>query len=370
MVLVIDCFKLVRGAGKSIGIYNLALNLVRNLVKERERTQDERIKECQIIVLGNAYNEQEFTIPGVEFICIHHNPRNKIRCIWWELFEVSVIAHKYKADKILYPRGYAPIFKCAKEYIVVHDMIPFYYNEHYKGYFNGLENLYIMWRLKASIRTCDKVITISEASRKDILNRVDVSSDKIEMIHNGYNRVDELSTGVKKKDYIIAVTSKLPHKNAEGIIRAYETYYGKTEKPLKLYIIGIDNVDEYHLKEDVKAYVQCYKYIESNEEMHRMIAEARVFLFLSLIEGFGFPPIEAMQLGTPVICSSISSLPEVVGNAAILVDPDNAVQVADAIVQLQHNQGRIEELTAKGYQNIKRFSWDITAVKYADLIMK
>ena len=67
MTLVVDCFKLVRGAGKSIGIYNLALNLVRNLVEEKERTKDSEIKQCKIVVLGNAYNEQEFNIPGVEF---------------------------------------------------------------------------------------------------------------------------------------------------------------------------------------------------------------------------------------------------------------------------------------------------------------
>lgn len=370
MVLVIDCFKLVRGAGKSIGIYNLALNLVRNLVKTKERTLDSKIKECQIVVLGNVYNQQEFAIPGVEFIRIRHNPLNKIRCVWWELFEVSVVAHKYKADKILHPRGYAPIFKFAQEYIVVHDMIPFYYSEHYKGYFNKLENFYIMWRLKASICNSNKVITISEASRKDILNRINVSPDKIVMIHNGYNRIGDLLQSIKKKDYIIAVTSKLPHKNATGIIRAYEEYCKNTGDALDLYIIGIPDVDEYHLEEKVRERIHCYKYIESDVEMHRMIAEARIFLFLSIIEGFGFPPIEAMQLGTPVICSIFSSLPEVVGDAAILVAPDNPAQVAIAIIRLQNNQEKMDELVKKGYQNIERFSWNITAEKYANLVMK
>ena len=370
MTLVVDCFKLVRGAGKSIGIYNLALNLVRNLVEEKERTKDSEIKQCKIVVLGNAYNEQEFNIPGVEFVCIEHDPLNKFRCIWWELFEVSMVAGKYHVDKMIHPRGYAPILKRTKEYIVVHDMIPFYYDEHYKGYFNRLENFYIMWRLKASIRSCDRVITISEASCKDILNRVKVPKSKISVIYNGYNKITELPECVDKSDYIIAVTSKLPHKNAKGIIEAYEVYFKQCEHPLQLRIIGIGDVEQYALEPQIKANIKCYQYIESNEEMHRMIAEAKIFLFLSLIEGFGFPPVEAMQLGTPVVCSKMSSLPEVVGDAAILVDPDQMQEVASALIELQEDPKLQRELIEKGYRNADRFSWDLMAARYAELIMK
>lgn len=370
MILVVDCFKLVRGAGKSIGIYNLALNLVRNLVEEKAGTKDSEIKQCRIVVLGNAHNEKEFNIPGVEFVCIEHNPLNKLRCIWWELFEVSFAARKYHADKMIHPRGYAPILKMTKEYIVVHDMIPFYYDKHYKGYFNRLENFYIMWRLKASIRSCDRVITISEASCKDILNRVKVPKSKISVIYNGYNKITELPECVDKSNYIIAVTSKLPHKNAKGIIEAYEVYFKQCEHPLQLRIIGIGDVEQYALEPQAKENIKCYQYIESNEEMHRMIAEAKIFLFLSLIEGFGFPPIEAMQLGTPVVCSKMSSLPEVVGDAAILVDPCEPDEVADALVKLQNDANKQQELIVKGYHNVERFSWDKTANKYADIVMK
>lgn len=370
MILVIDCFKLVRGVGKSIGIYNLALNLTRNLVKEKDRTLDETIKKCKIVVLGNSHNEQDFNISGVEFVCIHHNPMNKLRCIWWELFEVSLVARKYNADKVVHPRGYAPILKLTKEYVIVHDMIPFYYNEHYKGYFNYIENFYIMWRLKASIRSSEKVITISEASRRDILERVDVPKNKISIIYNGYNKISEVNEPIEKQNYILAMTSQLPHKNAEGILRAYEVYCSKVNEALELRIIGIGDVEKYHLKEAVKNKIQCYKYIESNEEMHRMIANAKIFLFLSLVEGFGFPPIEAMQLGTPVVCSSLSSLPEVVGNAALLVDPRHEDEVADALIQIQNDEEMQKMLIVKGYQNVVRFSWSQTAAQYAELIMK
>ena len=76
MILIIDCFKLVKGAGKSIGIYNLALNLVRNLVAEKERTTDTKIKNTRILVFGTEHNAKDFAIDGVEFISLKFNPHN------------------------------------------------------------------------------------------------------------------------------------------------------------------------------------------------------------------------------------------------------------------------------------------------------
>ena len=124
MILIIDCFKLVKGAGKSIGIYNLALNLVRNLVAEKEKSTDSAIHNTRILVLGTEHNANDFNIDGVEFISMKYNPLNKLFCIFWELFLVSFYAKKCKADKIVYPRGFSSMLHLTKETIIVHDMIP------------------------------------------------------------------------------------------------------------------------------------------------------------------------------------------------------------------------------------------------------
>ena len=120
MRLVIDCFKLVRGAGKSIGIYNLALNLVRELASHRQTDE--------LIVLGNAHNRKDFDIPRVRFIEIRKDPLSRITCVLWELFEVSVYARRLWADKVLFPRGYASMLHLTREAVIIHDMIPFYYH--------------------------------------------------------------------------------------------------------------------------------------------------------------------------------------------------------------------------------------------------
>lgn len=365
MKLIIDCFKLVKGAGKSIGIYNLALNLTRELGKNNLNGEN------KIIVLGNIYNKSDFDVEGVEFIQINKNPLNKIQCIIWELFDVSFIAKKMKADKVLFPRGFGSMLRLTKEYIIVHDMIPFYYDANYPGYFNKLENFYIMWRLKASIKKSDKVITISQASKDDIIKYTNVGDEKITVINNGYNAIEIKNISKQKKeDYIIAVTSALPHKNADGIVKSYEKYFRKTDNPLPIKIIGMESVQGFNLDEEISNKITCIKYVEKDTDLHNLIANAKMFLFLSLIEGFGFPPIEAMQLEIPVICSGISSLPEVVDEAAVLVDPTDYEQVAKTMEDMQNGKFDINKLCEKGLNNIKRFDWSIIGNQYREALFR
>ncbi|HAK18219.1 MAG TPA: hypothetical protein DCM43_05110 [Lachnospiraceae bacterium] len=112
--------------------------------------------------------------------------------------------------------------------------------------------------------------------------------------------------------------------------------------------------------------VTCFSYIEKYSDMCRMIAKARMFLFLSLAEGFGFPPLEAMQMGTPVVSSDRTALREVVADAGLLVDPDKPQEVAEALLRLQGDQALCKDLIAKGYRNIRRFSWKTRTQEYWD----
>lgn len=370
MKLVIDCFKQVKGAGKSIGIYNLARHLVRELAENHCSGKNAR---NEIIVLGNSYNKEDFDVAGVTFIEIQKNPLNKLVCIKWELFDVSVLAKKLGADKVLFPRGYASMLHLTKEYVIIHDMIPFYYNEHYKGYFNRLENFYIMWRLKASARHADKVITISEASKQDVMRYSHIDDKRITVIYNGYTQIEQVQLLKKKEhakedcNYIVAMTSKLPHKNAQGIADAYACYCRTASNPLPLTVIGTDGANIKGIDGD-RGKITWIGYVEKDEDLHRMIHNAQAFLFLSLAEGFGFPPIEAMQLETPVICSNISSLPEVAGDAAVLVNPQNAKEVAQALIKVTTDKAYAQELVDKGLLNAERFNWKKTGDRYREVL--
>lgn len=370
MILVIDCFKLVKGGGKSIGIYNLALNLVNNLVIEQKLSLDSEIKKSKIIILGNKYNRSDFDIEGVEFIEIKNNPLNKVTCIWWELFLVNKYSKKLNADRILFPRGFSALTHPVRDTIIVHDLIPFYYNKHYPDFFNKFENAYIMNRLKASIKSCNQVITISKASKEEILKLVDVKEEKIITIYNGCNKLECNKTIYNQKPYIIAITSDLPHKNAKGIIESYKEYCNISKEPLDLKIIGIKNVDKYNLPINIKNKITCFKFIKDDMELQNLISNGSVFIFLSLIEGFGFPPIEAMQLGVPVICSNTSSLPEVVGDAAILVNPTDYKDIGKEIYNLINNSDKQRKLVECGYKNTERFSWKSRSKLYWETLLK
>lgn len=362
MRLVVDCFKLVKGAGKSIGIYNLALNLVRELASSNEGNK--------IIIFGNSYNKKDFDLPAVEFIEIDKNPLNKITCIIWELFEVSLLAKRQKADKVLFPRGYASMLHLTRESVIIHDMIPFYYHENYPNYFNKLENFYIMWRLKASACKADDVITISGASKQDIIKYAHVPAGRITVINNGCNAIAEKDYAAPDEEYILAVTSALPHKNAAGIVKCYEKYFRMTDNPLPIKIVGIDDSSELISDTGAAEKITCIKYVEKNEDFHQLIYGAKAFLFLSLIEGFGFPPIEAMQLGTAAVCSGVSSLPEVAGDAAVYVNPDNYDEAARALADILNDDDRRRQLVEKGFENVKRFSWDRTGRKYREVLFR
>lgn len=364
MKLVIDCFKQVKGAGKSIGIYNLARHLVWELA---ERQNAKQLKQHEIIVLGNSYNRKDFDVAGVTFIEIKKNPLSKLTCIRWELFDVSLFAKKLGADKVLFPRGYASMLHLTKECVIIHDMIPFYYHEHFKGYFNRLENFYIMWRLKASAKHADKVITISEASKRDIMKYANADEKRITVIYNGYTPIKKEVYAAAEEDYIVAVTSKLPHKNADGIARAYMHYRKIAEHPLPLVVIGTDKAQLEGMDKHLEG-ITWIGYVERDEELHRLLYNAKAFLFLSVAEGFGFPPIEAMQLETPVVCSNVSSLPEVVGDAALLVNPHDAKEAAQALIKVTTDSAYAQMLVEKGLRNAERFNWDKTGDKYREVL--
>lgn len=370
MILCVDCFKLVKGTGKSIGIYNLTLNLVRNLMATKSENDNQAVKACKVIVFGNPYNREDFDIPGVQFVMIKYNPLDKRICVLWELYLVSIYCKKYKVDRVVFPRGFLPLRISTENSIIIHDLIPFYYDKYYPGFFNKYENAYIMWRLKASILKTHQVITISEASKKDILSKIKVSEEKIRIIHNGLNDMSFIPETKQEKNYIIAITSSLPHKNAEGIFKSYMEYCKIAKNPIDLKVVGVEDCGKLTLPEDIKANIQCYKYIEKNSDLYQLISNAKVFLFLSLVEGFGFPPIEAMHLGVPVICSNESSLPEIMGDSGVLVPPTDYEAVARSLMKLIGDDALKKSLIEKGYENIRRFTWESRASLYWEALSK
>lgn len=371
MIIIVDCFKLIKGKGKSLGIYNYARDIIRILEAGKSCSNDNTIKDVQIVVICNKYNIDDFNIPGIElYVEERFNPLNKLHCLWWELFATAQRGRQLHADRVLYPRGFVPIFGNGRSIVVINDLIPFFYAENYPGYFNRFENMYIMLRLKSSAKKSRMIIAISRATEKDIVCRFHIDTNKIRVIYDGVMITNAKRIKTERNPYIIAMTSHLPHKNARGIVESYCEYCKISKNPIDLVIIGICTVDEYDIPIWIKNKIVCYKYIESNDDMYNIIANGTVFLFLSLIEGFGFPPVEAMQLRVPVICSNIAALAEVAGTAAILVNPLDKVEIAKRLDLLINDKNKQNQLIANGIENLVRFNWESRARDYWKAIIE
>lgn len=363
-----DCAKLVKGTSKSIGIYNTARSVVVRLAKQLP-------KEHQLVVIGNGSNREDFAAEGVEFHAVDLDINSTKAILLWETLRVNSYIRKLKLDEIVFPRGFTSLFCPVRDVVIVHDLIPFYYDKHYPGVLNRLQNAYVMLRMKSSIRTADKIITISDYSRKDILGIVPRAEKKVHVILHGYethNRdIEKLSDAPEK--YFFGITSGLPHKNAVGLLKAYARYCELTTEPYELVVAGLSDLSiaeqkpEFSIPESVKKRIHCNKFMD-DKRFYSLFAHSRGLVFLSLIEGFGLPPLEAMELGVPVICSNAASLPEVVNGAGIMVDPENTDMAAEAMKRISEEPELSEELIFKGYENLKNFSWEERIEEYIKVL--
>ena len=223
-----------------------------------------------------------------------------------------------------------------------------------------------------SIARSDKIITVSQFSKEEIQTLLNVPEDKISIVYNApslTNESVEYSLVQKKykinKDYILFVGTIEPRKNIERLLCAF-SYLKKIYKiPHQLVLArGKGWQDEEIYKTAAKIEfsedVIFTGYI-SPEEKNTLYQNASVFVFPSVYEGFGIPPLEAMAMGCPVVCTNAASLPEVVHDAAHFVDPFNEKSIAEGIIRVLSDREYANDLVKRGYMQHKRFTWDRSA---------
>jgi glycosyltransferase involved in cell wall biosynthesis len=240
-----------------------------------------------------------------------------------------------------------------------------------------LPNKFAYAYAKASIgfsaRRATRVMTVSESSKRDILRFVDTAPEKIDVIYNAYDErfaIDPLEEDVVRvgeryqlqSEFVLYAGNVKPHKNLERLIEAFYLVRKRGLDHLKLVLIG-DDISKYTaLRRAVHQY-QLHKYVRflgylPEETLAVMYRLAAVFVFPSLYEGFGLPPLEAMASGTPVVTSNVSSLPEVAGDAAVLVDPYDPGAIADGMYRVLTDEKLRRDLRHKGVARAGQFSWE------------
>ena len=273
-----------------------------------------------------------------------------------------------------------PLVPC-RAVVTIHDCIHLMFPQYLP---NRLAYGYARASLWAAARRAERVFTVSETSKADILRYCDVEAERIIVV---YNAIDDRFATPPEPEAIERVRERYqlhgpfalyvgnikPHKNLERLIDAFDLVRRGGFERLELLIIG-DQISKYpRLRRAVDKH-KLHKHVRflgfvADDTLAALYRLATVFVFPSLYEGFGLPPLEAMASGTPVVTSNRSSLPEVVGDAAVLVDPYSAASIADGIQQVLSDADLRRSLAARGLARAREFSWDASIRRVHEVYM-
>lgn len=285
-----------------------------------------------------------------------------------------------KVDLFFSPHYNIPLvpIKAAKRVVTIHDVFHLAYISSLRWH----ERLYARYVIHQAIHRSNAVITDSQFSSDEIYKYTGGEKKKIQVIHCAVDRTlfqrekneNQIQKTVEKFSlpscYFLFVGNLKPHKNLRGLLLAMR----QVDSDIKLVIVGksdgMKHVDTgalmYEKYPELKNRILWLSSVAS-EELPILYQLAKALVFPSYYEGFGLPPLEAMSCGCPVIASNAASLPEVCGQAALYVSPEDWGQIALAMKKIKDNVELKKELIRKGYQNEQRFSWERSVQKHVEL---
>jgi glycosyltransferase involved in cell wall biosynthesis len=262
-----------------------------------------------------------------------------------------------------------PLVRC-RSVVTIHDCIHLMFPQYLP---NRIALAYARTSINLAARRATRIMTVSESSKRDILRFVDVDAARIDVIYNAYDErfeiepLEEDVVRVRERyqlhdEFVLYAGNVKPHKNLERLIEAFNLVRSRGLDHLKLVLIG-DEISKYAALRRAVHQHQLHKYVRflgylPQETLAVMYRLAGVFVFPSLYEGFGLPPLEAMASGTPVVTSNVSSLPEVAADAAVLVDPYDPVAIADGIESVLADENLRADLRRRGLARARQFSWE------------
>src|SRR5207245_2601503 len=283
---------------------------------------------------------------------------------------IPVALRRQRVDLFHAPHYVLPPLVFCPSVVTIHDCIHLMFPQYLPSRF-ALG--YARVAIELAAKRATRVLTVSESSKRDILRFVDIDPQKIDVIYNAYDERfaveprEEEVVRVRERyqlhdEFVLYVGNVKPHKNLERLIEAFDLVRKSGLDHLKLVMIG-DEISKYTaLRRAVHRY-QLHKYVRflgyvPEETLAVMYRLAGVFVFPSLYEGFGLPPLEAMASGTPVVTSNVSSLPEVAGDAAVLVDPYDPRAIAEGIRRVLTDEALRRDLRKRGVARAGQFSWE------------
>lgn len=326
------------------------------------------------------YDERFMYNSNIHPVVIHPQARHPFLFLAW--FEASLPLHfaHTKPDIFLSPDGFLSLNTNVKSVAVIHDLnfehfpqdIPYFMRKYYS-------HMFPRFAQKAS-----RIATVSEYSKSDIITTYHVEQSKIDVVYNGAGSIftplqsadqqqirNKFSQG---REFFFFIGSLHPRKNLVNLFKAFDLFKQNDKAGIKLLLAGARMwwTDEIRLAYEGMRYRDDVIFTGrvTDEELASLMASALALTYVSYFEGFGIPILEAFQCDTPVITSNVTSMPEVAGNAAILINPFSVPSIADAMLKIASDDEFRQNLIVKGRGQRTKFSWEQTAEKLWGCIEK
>lgn len=324
-----------------------------------------------IFLFDRPYDKKFIFSDNITPVVIGPQARRPLLYYLWFEHSVRKALKKHNADLFISPDGHMSIKSDLPQLAVIHDLN----FEHYPEDLPGWARRYLCKWFPRFAKKADRIVTVSNYSKKDIVETYGVNPDKIDVAHNGAAphfrpATDEEKTTTLKQltggqPYFVYIGALHPRKNVGRLIEAFDQFKKATSSAMKLVIIGEKLLANSQMEKTFSQMAHSSDVIftgrQTSEEINSILGAAYALTYVSYFEGFGIPIAEAFRCGIPVIAGNKTSLPEVAGDAALLVDPFDVDAIAKAMEELAGNPELHADLTKKSMERAPVFNWDKTA---------
>ena len=329
-------------------------------------------------IFDRPYAEEFIFAGNVHPIVAPPQARHPILYLIWFEWVLPRILRKLEADLFFSPDSYLSLRSNVPQIAIFHDLnfehrpkdVPFFAKHYYRYFFPKYAH------------KAERIIAVSEFTKQDIIRQYHISPEKIKVVYNGANErfapvEPSVQQAVREKytngaPYFVFVGAFNPRKNLTNLFRAFDLYKSRHDTPVRLLVIGekmywTREIEEAYRRMQFRDQVVFTGRLQM-EELTSVIGSALAMTYVSFLEGFGIPIVEAFRAHVPVITSNITSMPEIAGDAALLVNPGDKEDIARAMEKISKDEKLRNQLIAKGLQRRKDFSWDKSASRIWEVL--
>ena len=333
-----------------------------------------------IFLFDRKYSSEVVFGENVTPVVLGPPTRHPILWYVWVQWRVKRFLRRENPDLFLSTDGFIPLCTKTPSVAVIHDInfvhrpgdLPWLVRKYYRYYFPKFAH------------RAARIVTVSEYSRRDIINQYEIPEEKVDLAYNGVNEryhplTVEQAVEVRKEftggaPYFVFVGSIHPRKNITNLLKAFQLFKDENKSNYKMVLVGENFFMTRPMEEQLEKMKNKQDVIFtgriSPDQLNSVLGAAWAMTFVPYFEGFGIPILEAMKCDIPVIASNVTSLPEIAGDAALFASPDSPGSIRDGMIRVVREDGLRDELIERGRKRRDLFSWDHTAEKLWDSVQQ